>query len=117
MSNKEPLMQFTAAILCLFVLQEVFAEDGSQVMPQVEEILVSGFREKSARNLNASITVLNQDDIDSATVVHFEELAQLVPNMNLSGEGSRARYFQLYHLHFQLHHLPILFSFVRPYKH
>ena len=95
MSNKEPLMQFTAAILCLFVLQEVFAEDGSQVMPQVEEIVVSGFRDKSARNLNTSITVLNQDDIDSATVVHFEELVQLVPNINLSGEGSRARYFQL----------------------
>ena len=95
MSNKEPLLQFTAAIVCLFVLKAVFAEDVSQVMPQVEEIVVSGFRDKSARNLNTSITVLNQDDIDSATVAHFEELVQLVPNINLSGEGSRARYFQL----------------------
>ena len=95
MSNKKPLLQFTAAIVCLLVLKAVFAEDVSQVMPQVEEIVVSGFRDKSARNLNTSITVLNQDDIDSATLVHFEELVQLIPNINLSGEGSRARYFQL----------------------
>ena len=67
MSNKKPLLQFTAAIVCLLVLKAVFAEDVSQVMPQVEEIVVSGFRDKSARNLNTSITVLNQDDIDSAS--------------------------------------------------
>ena len=95
MSKKTLLLQLTAAIFCLFVLKTVFAEDASPLTPQVEEIIVSGFRDETARNLNASITVLNQDTIDSATLVHFEELVQLVPNMNLSGEGSRARYFQL----------------------
>src|SRR5690606_31979146 len=29
------------------------------------------------------------------TVQHFEETIRQVPNLNLSGEGSRARYFQL----------------------
>ena len=95
MSKKTLLLQLTAAIFCLFVLKTVFAEDASTGMLPVEEIIVSGFRDETARNLNASITVLNQDTIDSATLVHFEELVQLVPNMNLSGEGSRARYFQL----------------------
>ena len=95
MSYRKPLLPFAAAIFCLFVFTTVFAEDASPLMPQVEEIIVSGFRDETARNLNASITVLNQDTIDSATLVHFEELVQLVPNMNLSGEGSRARYFQL----------------------
>ena len=95
MSKKTLLLQFTAATFCLFVSKAVFAEAASPVIPPVEEIIVSGFRDETARNLNASITVLNQDAIDSATLVHFEELVQLVPNMNLSGEGSRARYFQL----------------------
>ena len=95
MSNTKPLLHFTAAIFCLFVSKTVFAETASLVRPPVEEIVVSGFRDETARNLNASITVLNQDAIDSATLVQFEELVQLVPNMNLSGEGSRARYFQL----------------------
>ena len=95
MGNRKSLLQFTAAIVCLFVLNTVFAEDASPVVPQVEEIVVSGFRDEPARALNTGITVLNQDAIESATLVHFEELVQLVPNMNLSGEGSRARYFQL----------------------
>ena len=95
MSKKALLLHFTAAIVCLFVSNTVFSETASPVIPLVEEIVVSGFRDQSARNLNTSITILNQDAIDSATLVHFEELVQLVPNMNLSGEGSRARYFQL----------------------
>ena len=87
MSNKNPLVQFTAALVCLFVLQSVFAKEANQVMPQVEEIVVSGFRDKPARNHNTRIRVLKQEDVDSATVAHFEELVQLVPNINLSGEG------------------------------
>ena len=95
MSKKTLLLQFIAAIVCLFVSKTVYSETASPVIPSVEEIVVSGFRDQPASNLNTSITILNQDAIDSATLVHFEELVQLVPNMNLSGEGSRARYFQL----------------------
>ncbi len=61
----------------------------------LEEIVVSGYRATSPLELDASLTVLDQESIRLATVEHFEELVQLVPNMNLSGEGSRARYFQL----------------------
>jgi outer membrane receptor protein involved in Fe transport len=38
---------------------------------------------------------LLEEVIRSATVENFEELIALVPNMNFSGDGSRARYFQL----------------------
>jgi len=61
----------------------------------LEEIIVSGYRSTSPLELNASLTLLNQETIQLSTVEHFEELVQMVPNMNLSGEGSRARYFQL----------------------
>ena len=61
----------------------------------LEEIIVSGYRSTSPLELNASLTLLGQETIHLSTVEHFEELVQMVPNMNLSGEGSRARYFQL----------------------
>ena len=44
---------------------------------------------------DTSLTVIDTETIEAASVSHFEELVSLIPNMNLSGEGSRARYFQL----------------------
>ena len=61
----------------------------------LEEVVVSEFRQSSNLDLDSSITVLNRETIRSATLQNFEELISLVPNMNLSGEGSRARYFQV----------------------
>ncbi len=43
----------------------------------------------------ASLAVLDPDAIAAGSVQHFEDLAPLVPNLNWSGEGSRARYFQI----------------------
>jgi outer membrane receptor protein involved in Fe transport len=62
---------------------------------ELEEVVVSAFRRSSPIDLNASVTVLGGDEIAAATLQHFEELIALVPNMNYSGDGSRARYFQL----------------------
>ncbi|MDJ0928055.1 MAG: TonB-dependent receptor [Gammaproteobacteria bacterium] len=62
----------------------------------IEEITVtSQLREQTLQDLPVSITSLDAEAIDRATVQHFEELTRLVPNLNWSGEGSRARYFQL----------------------
>ncbi len=57
--------------------------------------VISDFRPVRIQELDTSITVFDRQTIELATIEHFEELVQLVPNMNLSGEGSRARYFQL----------------------
>jgi outer membrane receptor protein involved in Fe transport len=46
-------------------------------------------------DLPASITALDRAEIQALAVQHFEELTRWVPNLNWSGEGSRARYFQL----------------------
>lgn len=61
----------------------------------LEEIVVSGYRLMSRLEFDTSLSVYDQQTIKRATTEHFEELVQMVPNMNLSGEGSRARYFQL----------------------
>jgi len=61
----------------------------------LEEVVVSGFRQANLLDLDSSVTVLGRDVIESATLQHFEEMVALVPNMNWSADGSRARYFQL----------------------
>jgi outer membrane receptor protein involved in Fe transport len=61
----------------------------------LEEVVVSAFRHSEALNLGTSLTVLDRETVAAAALQHVEELIALVPNMNYSGDGSRARYFQL----------------------
>ena len=62
----------------------------------IDEIVVKAdFRERMASELPASITVLDSDEIESMAVQHFEELINAIPNLNWSGDGHRARYFQI----------------------
>ena len=63
---------------------------------ELEEIVVTAeFREQALTDVPASVSVLDTAALDVLRVQHFEELVLQVPNLNLSGEGSRARYFQL----------------------
>lgn len=63
---------------------------------QLEEIVVTAdFRESRIEELPVSVTVLDREELRATTQQHFEEAIRSVPNLNLSGEGSRARYFQL----------------------
>jgi outer membrane cobalamin receptor len=67
----------------------------SQQDDPLEEVVVSGYRQQPARELGLSLSVLDAQDIERAAVSRLEELIPLVPNFNLSGEGSRARYLQI----------------------
>lgn len=90
----------TAAASVLLPLPALAAEDAAEAeraeaAGPLEEVIVSEFRRASALDLGAAITVLDEAEIAAASLQHFEELVGLVPNMNYSGEGARARYFQL----------------------
>ena len=62
----------------------------------IEEIVVTAdYRERSLSELPSSVTVLDRQTINESAVQHFEELIFLVPNMNWSGDGHRARYLQI----------------------
>jgi len=64
--------------------------------PTLDEIVVTAdFRDTKIANIPASVSVLDAAQLRATTVEHFEEAIREVPNLNLSGEGSRARYFQL----------------------
>ena len=63
---------------------------------QLEEIVVTAnFREAPIEELPISVSVLDRAELEASTQQHFEEVIRRIPNLNLSGEGSRARYFQL----------------------
>ena len=62
----------------------------------LDEIIVAAdFRERTTTKLPASITVFDSKTIKQAGMQHFEELIFMVPNFNWSGDGNRARYFQI----------------------
>ena len=71
------------------------AEAAAEQSEPLEEVVVSAFRRASPIDLNASVSLMDGAEIAAASLQHFEELIALVPNMNYSGDGSRARYFQL----------------------
>ncbi len=74
----------------------VFAAGMSLAQETVEEIIVTAdYRERPVAELPAVISVLDRQTINEAAVQHFEELTQLVPNLNWSGDGHRAKYFQI----------------------
>ncbi|MDX1459899.1 MAG: TonB-dependent receptor [Xanthomonadales bacterium] len=57
--------------------------------------MVSALRDTPEDEFSAGVTTLDGETIRAAALAHAEELVSMVPNMNRSGEGSRARYFQL----------------------
>jgi iron complex outermembrane recepter protein len=62
----------------------------------LEEIVVTAdFRERAISELPLSISVIESGTIKGIALQHFEELIAIVPNMNWSGDGNRARYFQI----------------------
>jgi len=89
--NRLNSLRHTTALI-VFVLSPVTGWPADTI----DEIVVTAdFRERSARELPTSITVLDSEEIESMAVQHFEELVNAIPNLNWSGDGHRARYFQI----------------------
>jgi outer membrane receptor protein involved in Fe transport len=71
------------------------AQPAEQASAPDEIVVTADFREGSLQEIPASVSVLDRAQLRATTLEHFEEAIREVPNLNLSGEGSRARYFQL----------------------
>ena len=62
----------------------------------IEEIVVTAdYRGRTINEFPASVPVLDNEQVKELAVQHFEELVGIVPNLNWSGDGHRARYFQI----------------------
>ena len=82
--------RFFVALTSFFVASTVIAEEA------IDEIVVTAdFRERSVTELPTSVSVLDATYIEETAVQHFEELVYVIPNLNWSGDGHRARYFQI----------------------
>ncbi len=77
------------AVLALPLLPAASIADAEVV------VVASRFRVQELATVPLSLTVLDAATIRETAVQHFEELIPQVPNLNWSGEGSRARYFQI----------------------
>ena len=98
MTHRKLLCSVLIAALPAYALaDEGSVEDVPENYPAgpLEEIVVAAFRQENVIELDSSVSVLGRETIEAATLQHFEEMIALVPNMNWSGDGSRARYFQL----------------------
>lgn len=81
-----------AAIIWLPLINSVYAQSEEMI----DEIVVTAdFRERALSEVPASVTVLDSETINDGAVQHFEELITTIPNFNWSGDGHRARYFQI----------------------
>ena len=64
---------------------------------QLSDIRVtSDFRSETTESeVPASLTLLDEDSLQQAGQQHFQDVLNLVPNINWSGSTSRPRYFQI----------------------
>ncbi|MDX1509579.1 MAG: TonB-dependent receptor plug domain-containing protein, partial [Woeseiaceae bacterium] len=62
----------------------------------IDEIVVTAdYRGRSAAELPAALSIIDGEQLEQLAVQHFEEVVGVVPNLNWSGDGHRARYFQI----------------------
>lgn len=83
------------ALVCLFGAG-LPAHAAAQSDPVIEEILVtSEFRRSSVDRTAAAVSVVSPDELRGRSINHLEELLSRVPNVNLAGGSSRARFYQV----------------------
>ena len=88
---KQPSLARISAALFFIAITLPAVADGT-----IDEIIVTAdFRGRAASDFPSSVTVLSAEFIEQAAVQHFEVLVNVVPNLNWSGDGHRARYFQI----------------------
>ena len=84
------IARLPGALLLAFISPAVIAEE------PIDEIVVKAdFRGRTVSELPASVSIIDATVIEEAAVQHFEELVGIVPNLSWSGDGHRARYFQI----------------------
>ena len=84
---------FAAALLSSLASYSYSSEHDNDVLDEI--IVTADFRERSIKEMPASISVVGAEFIEETAVQHFEELIEVIPNLNWSGDGHRARYFQI----------------------
>jgi outer membrane receptor protein involved in Fe transport len=92
---------FAFLVVCLTVMAawpvahaQASAEPSGNTL---QEVVVSAtlLRDEPIQTVPASVTVLDAATLKAAGQQHFEDVIDLVPNLNWSGDTNRPRYFQI----------------------
>lgn len=81
------------ALACITV-NSAIAEDNQEVALD-KVIVTSDFRQNDLMDTPASVTVINQQQINEKNAQHLEEIINATPNVNLAAGATRGRYFQI----------------------
>ena len=93
MSNVRRTPYFTLLLPVLLSLTQGLAAAAENT---IEEIVVTAdFRARSELELATSVTVMTEAAIKSRSAQHFEELVNVIPNVNYASGSNRARFFQI----------------------
>ncbi|HNP37800.1 MAG TPA: TonB-dependent receptor [Woeseiaceae bacterium] len=87
-------------IVAIFIIasdaQAASAAADEPAAEAIDEIVVTAdFRGRAASEIPGSVSVLDAVEISARAIQHLEELIGYIPNLNWSGDGHRARYFQI----------------------
>ena len=80
---------FTAVIL----LSSSIVAFPAETMDEI--VVTADFRARPVSEVPGSVTLFAAEEVRRLAVQHFEELVNVVPNLNWSGDGHRARYLQI----------------------
>ncbi len=72
-------------------------DDENNSTTRLDDLTVSAALrdDTQAREIASSVAVLDEDTLSQTGVQHFQDVLNLVPNLNWSGSTSRPRYFQI----------------------
>ncbi len=85
----------SALVSASFVVSFDLGAQALEEVPLDEIVVTADLGERALDEVPVSISVIDARAIDGLAVQHFEELTAYVPNLNWSGDGHRARYFQI----------------------
>ncbi len=86
-------LKLQCALLCLAVSLVSHTASADEFLDEI--IVTADYRDRTAAELPASVTIVDSETIVTGAVQHFEELIGIIPNLNWSGDGNRARYLQI----------------------
>ncbi|MDH3620667.1 MAG: TonB-dependent receptor [Gammaproteobacteria bacterium] len=90
-----PLARLPGALLLGLLTFPALAQEPTTEQAIDEITVTADFRGRALSELPSSVSVIDASVIEEAAVQHFEELVNIVPNLSWSGDGHRARYFQI----------------------
>ena len=82
-----------SAIALLSISSALLAEESIQQLPAT--VVTADLWESELQQTTASVTVLDEDVIDSNGVQHVEDIINSIPNLTWTGGTSRPRYIQI----------------------